>query len=594
MLAVVPEHLFGREENERDILQKHVPEFMIPAYPGPSASCISGRKVHADKIDFTFINDCIAYCNAHHRCGPPLSSTPDWITVYDYRNKKAVSKQLPFQYIALSYVWGPKEEEPCLSDGSSPQVIEDVIKIAEQLEIPYVWVDSYCMEQHDPHKMQQQLNSMHRIYKNAYLTVVDGAGYSRHNGLYGISKQRNVSQTTLQLAGRLWISTLGNPQTLVQNSPWITRGWTYQEAIASPRLLIFTEEQIYFECKAMRCWESIHIPLDCHHRKDKLRFLDSLCEPLFCQYTRNPKEFDGRGDFPRYIKHYTQRSLTNSHDALNAIAGVLRFLEKDNGHTVYNFWGIPLYAPEQKDPWALTTGMAWTLRGREINGSREPILRRHTFPSWSWAGWQGVVESFELGKFNHYVTHTSILIQSKKESQASLSWAGYWKAEGGMEMDRRINLWASGLGPSTNRDEPYNYPWLEITTGIIRVKLRYASPRFIEETVAKWPSLAGRIKPGFFIVPPDEGSRYTPIDFPDNDPELSTERADDICQREWDCMLLGYTPERGYKEKECPFVIMLNYSQRRKVTERVWGGRLWWNDGWEKSSDFKERSVRLH
>jgi hypothetical protein len=40
MLAVVPEHLFVEAENVKDFVREHVPEFMIPAYPGPSLSCM--------------------------------------------------------------------------------------------------------------------------------------------------------------------------------------------------------------------------------------------------------------------------------------------------------------------------------------------------------------------------------------------------------------------------------------------------------------------------------------------------------------------------------------------------------------------------
>jgi hypothetical protein len=254
--------------------------------------------------------------------------------------KRPVSLPPSVRYIALSYVWGPKDDGTHSRHDSTPKVVDDVIKIAEQLGINYIWVDNYCTEQHDPYKIQQQLSRieyMYAIYENAYLTVVDGAGSNRRNGLFGVSKSRTGCQTTVQLARQQWMSTLRNPQSLIQGSPWIRRGWTYQEAIASRRLLIFTEEQVYFECKAMRCWESTHIPLDTHHRKGKTRFLDNLWGPIFCLYTRNATEYEGRAGFPPYIKQYTQRSLTNSHDALNAIAGVLGRLEKDDGHALYNF-----------------------------------------------------------------------------------------------------------------------------------------------------------------------------------------------------------------------------------------------------------------
>jgi hypothetical protein len=201
MLAVVPEHLFVEAKNLKDFVREHVPEFMIPAYPGPSLSCISSRKVDATAIDVTFIDDCIPYCDAHHHCRRSPHEIRGYITVYDYRIKETVDLPPSVPYIALSYVCGPKEDGTHSRHDSTAKVVDDVIKIAEQLGINYIWVDNYCIEQHDPHKIQQLLSSMYAICQNAYLTVVDGAGSNRQNGLFGVSKPRTGCQTTVQLAG---------------------------------------------------------------------------------------------------------------------------------------------------------------------------------------------------------------------------------------------------------------------------------------------------------------------------------------------------------------------------------------------------------
>ncbi|KAE8422865.1 heterokaryon incompatibility protein-domain-containing protein [Aspergillus pseudocaelatus] len=591
MLAVVPKHIFAREGSPSDFIRSYVPEFLIPGDPSPYSLCVSGRSINTTMVDFGFIRKSLSYCmeHHHHHCDRPAYSIQGSITVYDYKNNRTLDVKLPCLYIALSYVWGDagrKEERTRRGHTRRPKVIEDCITIADHLKIPYIWVDKYCIDQTNPHKKQQQLNSMYAIYNNAYLTVVDGAGSDMHCGLFGVSMPRTRSQVRVQFGDQSWISTLRNPQALILNCPWNSRGWTYQEAIASPRLLIFTEEQVYFECKAMRCWESLYISLDSHHCRNKSTFKDSLCEPIFCQETRNPTEFEGRTDFPRYIKSYTCRTLTNSYDALNAITGVLGLLEKGN-EPVYNFWGIPLYATTPGDSSAVTTGMAWTLQDRQCKGSWRPILRRLMFPSWSWTGWEGVVGSFELGNLNH-ATNVSIGIQTAKNSEISVPWGKFWESEGGMKMDRRTNLWASGLGLGSERKEYYNYPWLEITAGIFQVSLQYITACEVEKMTAKDPTLNGDIKPGFYIVPPSNDACLTPVVFPQNYPELRPYKAVDICRQQWDCMLLGYC------DNDFPVVIMLNHDRRRKVTERVWGGRLRWGDGWKDKCHIEKRCVRLH
>ncbi|PYI18778.1 HET-domain-containing protein [Aspergillus violaceofuscus CBS 115571] len=581
LLAVVPKGLFAQKETPKDLIRTCISEFLMPAYSDPSSTSISSNKVLEQELNLEFINKCVSYCEDHHACRRLQNSYKGSILLYDYKRQKKILRSLPCKYIALSYVCG--EDSP-ITD-SSPQVIADVVKVAEMLKIDYIWVDTLCI---NPERLQEQLNSMHFIYKNAYLTVVDGAGHNIHHGLYGVSRPRTGKQTRIRVNSQLWLSTLNNPQLLIECSTWMTRRWTYQEAVGSARLLIFTEEQVYFECKGMRSWESLHIPLDSHHRKDRKACPDSLQEPIFCQITKQPEEYFDLEDFPRYIKEYTKRFMTEDHYALNAIKGVLVCLESKRNY-VYSFWGLPLLSAGEASefPVALLTGMAWTLGPRNINESPIPITRNNLFPSWTWAGWHGAVTSFGLTSLNHYANRTSIRIQEKKGSEDSLSWQEFWNKLGGMQMNRQMT-WSAGFGSST-QTQPYDYPWIDLETGVFEVKLAYFDePRLVE--VIDCIALSG-----FKIMPPDERSFPTHIDFPEDDLELHHHNKIEVCQQFWKCVMLGYQPEIGSRrEKTFPMVILLKPRKECEGYERVWGGRLAWFDGWDKVVEITNERVRLY
>ena len=103
------------------------------------------------------------------------------------------------------------------------------------------------------------------------------------------------------------------------------------------------------------------------------------------------------------ITHYTRRRLTFESDSLRAFAGILHsFAESEEG--VFNICGQPLVAKKVVTTahgtcttFADTTLMARTFfRGLTWRHSlwNGFATRRPTFPSWSWAGWEGEVQDF--------------------------------------------------------------------------------------------------------------------------------------------------------------------------------------------------------
>lgn len=81
--------------------------------------------------------------------------------------------------------------------------------------------------------------------------------------------------------------------------------------------------------------------------------------------------------FNKYVVEYTGRELTYQSDALNAFLGIGNMITPSMANSRL-FHGIPAVAFD----WALL----WN-----GNLNQKNLRRRHQFPSWAWAGWQGQI-----------------------------------------------------------------------------------------------------------------------------------------------------------------------------------------------------------
>jgi len=243
---------------------------------------------------------------------------------------------------------------------------------------------------------------MDQIYKGALLTLVALSGDSAEAGLPRASTYGNTSRWQIpkcQTHGRIGslelMTVLPTLQQQVKTSIWASRSWTYQEALLSPRCLFFTAEQIYFECNAMQCCESLDDSTSAYHRSSQSK-LDSLAFGCACHDTtehalgrgifRNPMAGAKDQGKRAFVKHrqyhydeivtkYSQRNMKFQSDALAACSAVLLELQQAGFKDKF-IWGLPKEI--------LGQALMWNLKGV---GNR-----RFSFPSWSWVGWEGELE----------------------------------------------------------------------------------------------------------------------------------------------------------------------------------------------------------
>jgi hypothetical protein len=210
-----------------------------------------------------------------------------------------------------------------------------------------------------------------------------------------------------QIAGRtILISTLEDPRITISNSEWATRGWTYQEGVLSNRRLVFTEQQVYWECRGMAMNESLDLPLVDLYDPSGTRMADYMLSGIFdgdlhrvpeLRYGFKTSAVDEVSEqvlkLDSHIRAFTSRNLSYDSDSLNAFLGVAARYSTDNGLCLL---GMPVLAglfangkPGLQDTFALSVS-AWTRAAQRVAEDAEMYVadcpRRAQFPSWTWAG----------------------------------------------------------------------------------------------------------------------------------------------------------------------------------------------------------------
>lgn len=103
----------------------------------------------------------------------------------------------------------------------------------------YLWVDRYCIPQSDIQQRREAILNMNQIYDDAEVTIVALCGNNIRAGHPGVSSVFRSGLQPVSTQGGQLVSTLPHLDTVICQSTWSTRGWTYQEARLSRRCLFF-------------------------------------------------------------------------------------------------------------------------------------------------------------------------------------------------------------------------------------------------------------------------------------------------------------------------------------------------------------------
>lgn len=319
----------------------------------------------------------------HGNCGgKAMGKLPRHFRLIDIAEKRIIDANINTpSFFALSYVWGAdSKNEAALCQGNLselqksgglndlPQTIADAMRVCEQLDQAYLWVDRFCIVQDDKEDKYGQIGSLEAIYSRAELVIVAACGDNMQSGLAGVDgkSSRGRSQIPIEVFGFTMINRLEEPAYALSNTKWNERGWTYQEAVLARRKLYFTSSELWFECAEGLQRESTSSATD-KHDASRIHHLT----------TYGGRGVESSGDvFEEYGHHllqYSKRILTYPSDIYHAFRGIQNVFYPENEI----IFGLPACDFSRALLW-------YSERGSELQ-ERQCSDRDIVLPSWSWA-----------------------------------------------------------------------------------------------------------------------------------------------------------------------------------------------------------------
>jgi hypothetical protein len=304
------------------------------------------------------------------------------------------------EWATLSHCWGPHPTFLTLTSTNKSQfelgipldslarTFRDAVKFCDSIGVNYLWIDSLCIIQQGSGSKEDwfhHMTEMRRVYQNATLNLAADRASSAEDGIFSdrvaASIQRPVIELHKGLMKGCWqMAAQTELLDLFSRSPLSSRAWVTQERIFSPRIVSFSEDQVYWSCDHGPCFKSERFP----EGYPTSVALPRYCKSLLYEYKHETisdmsglRQDSDSEQFLREACGYSSRILTYpDSDKFAAFSGIAeeysRLIKEDY---IAGFFRslLPLY-------------LTWKVRrpippriNRTMTGSS------YRAPSWSWA-----------------------------------------------------------------------------------------------------------------------------------------------------------------------------------------------------------------
>jgi hypothetical protein len=310
------------------------------------------------------------------------------------------------QWCCLSYCWGGDQlikttkatREPFkdrIPWALLPKCVQDAVKTARVLGIPYLWVDCFCITQDDAEEMTSQISLMSEIYKRARVTIVASSAANSNEGFLQKRVLQESDYLLFALPFRCPDGQIGSISFFSDNGydprlePVRKRAWTLQERLLSSRILDYGTRQMRWACQKQTLGDGGYrnpIPSGAVAAE----FLNPLYfgnQKTIASSTSKLVIWEKRNRIWSWnwlVEDYTCRQLSQAGDKLPAISGVAREYSETFGATYLA--GLFVETLPESLLWLVNKGTQ----------KMRPTLFRA--PSFSWAATDSPV-SWRFGNF---------------------------------------------------------------------------------------------------------------------------------------------------------------------------------------------------
>lgn len=321
-------------------------------------------------------------------------------------------------YCALSYCWGQTTigvkavganlSMQCLQidAGACPKTLHDAMIITRNLGVQYLWIDALCIIQDDPLDWEKESAKMASIFKNAYLTIAASSVADCNGGCFlnSLKPSRICKQVLGEPGSSSYCTTFVRSSVLasapINSDPLNKRGWTLQETLLSTRVLHFTADQVFWQCRTRLTSED-----GTHDRDLSALTLDNLNGKRLPWHAISTHKLRTDKDIYQtwYMtaRNYSSRKLTYPSDKVAAFAGLTKYFQELNGDcSILGLW--------KKD---IIRQLAWRAPDT-VDVSRNDFLL-----SWSWLSMNTSCDppAFEIGNNPTYAAEVVL---------ADIQWSG--------------------------------------------------------------------------------------------------------------------------------------------------------------------------